>query len=134
MSILKQTALYFARKEYCRSAIEEKADLSAIREKPTPKILVGLVLIAFSYVIGLPAVVALGVIAVWIRKPLVVIIGGPLIYAVSTIVFIVGIRMAGDKYFRVFSRWLVRVVLEKIMGKELQTPSGNGPDNPCPGD
>jgi hypothetical protein len=129
LSILKKTALYFARKEYCRAAILERADLSAIKEKPTPKILVGLGLIAFSYVIGLPAVVAMGVIAVWIKEPLVVIIGGPLIYAISTVVFIIGIKMAGKKYFHVSSRWLTRVVLEKILGKDLRTLTGTGPDN-----
>ncbi len=132
MRILRKTALYFARKEYCRSAILEKADLSAIREKPTPRILAGLGLIAFSYVIGLPAVVAMGVIAVWIREPLVLVIGGPLIYAVSTIVFIIGIEIAGKKYFRVFSRWLTRVVLEKILGKDLPSLTGTDSDN-CPG-
>ena len=129
MSILKKTALYFARKEYCSSAILERADLSAIKEKPTPKIFVGLGLIAFSYVIGLPAVVAMGVIAVWIKEPLVAIVGGPLIYAVSTILFIIGIKMAGKKYFQVFSRWLTRVVLEKILGKDLRTLTGTDQDN-----
>ncbi len=132
MRILRKTALYFARKEYCRSAILERADLSAIKEKPTPRILVGLGMIAFSYVIGLPAVVAMGIIAVWIREPLVLVIGGPLIYAVSTIVFIIGIEMAGKKYFRVFSRWLTRVVLEKILGKDLPSLTGTDSDN-CPG-
>jgi len=132
LRILRKTALYFARKEYCRSAILERADLSAIREKPTPRILVGLGMIAFSYVIGLPAVVAMGIIAVWIREPLVLVIGGPLIYAVSTIVFIIGIEMAGKKYFRVFSRWLTRVVLEKILGKDLPSLTGTDSDN-CPG-
>jgi hypothetical protein len=86
-------------------------------------------MIAFSYVIGLPAVVAMGIIAVWIREPLVLVIGGPLIYAVSTIVFIIGIEMAGKKYFRVFSRWLTRVVLEKILGKDLPSLTGTDSDN-----
>jgi len=89
-------------------------------------------MIAFSYVIGLPAVVAMGIIAVWIREPLVLVIGGPLIYAVSTIVFIIGIEMAGKKYFRVFSRWLTRVVLEKILGKDHPSLTGTDSDN-CPG-
>jgi len=46
-----------------------------------------MILIAFSYVIGLPAVVALGVIAVKLDEPLIGIIGGPLIYGVSTLIF-----------------------------------------------
>ncbi len=129
MNIIKKTALYLARKKYCKTAIEDRADLTAIREKPTPSMIVGLILIAFSYVIGLPAVVALGVIAVWVKDKRIVLIGGPLIYAISTILFIIGIKMAGKKYFQVFSRWVVRVVLEKILGNDIRALSEPGLDN-----
>ncbi|HOX14614.1 MAG TPA: hypothetical protein P5347_06010 [Smithellaceae bacterium] len=129
MNIIKKTALYLARKKYCKTAIEDRADLTAIREKPTPSMIVGLILIAFSYVIGLPAVVALGVIAVWMKDKRIVLIGGPLIYAISTILFIIGIKMAGKKYFQVFSRWVVRVVLEKILGNDIRALSEPGLDN-----
>lgn len=129
MNIFKKTALYLARTKYCKTAIEDRADLTAIREKPTPSMIVGLILIAFSYVIGLPAVVALGVIAVWMKDKRIVLIGGPLIYAISTILFIIGIKMAGKKYFQVFSRWVVRVVLEKILGNDIRALSEPGLDN-----
>lgn len=91
--------------------------------------IVGLILIAFSYVIGLPAVIALGVIAVWLKDKRIVLIGGPLIYAISTILFIIGIKMAGKKYFQVFSRWVVRVVLEKILGNDIRALSEPVSDN-----
>ena len=129
MNIIKKSALYLARKKYCKTAIEDRADLTAIREKPTPSMIVGLILIAFSYVIGLPAVIALGVIAVWLKDKRIVLIGGPLIYAISTILFIIGIKMAGKKYFQVFSRWVVRVVLEKILGNDIRALSEPGLDN-----
>lgn len=125
MNIIKKSAIYFARKKYCKTAIEDRADLSAIREKPTPSMIVGLIMVAFSYVIGMPTVVALGVYAVSIGKPLMGVIGGIVIYAISTILFFIGIKMAGEKYFQVFCRWLVRIVLEKILGddaKELSQP------------
>lgn len=131
MNIIKKTALYFARKKYCRAAIEDRADLSAIREKPTLSMIVGLGLIAFSYAIGLPTVIALGVLAVSLGKPLVGIIGGAVIYAISTLMFIIGIKMAGKKYFQVFCRWLVRVVLTKILGKDIRALSEPGSDNKC---
>lgn len=129
MNIIKKTALYLARKKYCKTAIEDRADLAAIREKPTPSMIVGLILIAFSYVIGLPTVVALGVLAVSMGKPMVGIIGGAVIYAISTILFIIGVKMAGKKYVQVFSRWVVRVVLEKILGNDVRTLSEPGSDN-----
>jgi amino acid transporter len=129
LNIIKKTALYLARKKYCKTAIEDRADLAAIREKPTPSMIVGLILIAFSYVIGLPTVVALGVLAVSMGKPMVGIIGGAVIYTISTIIFILGIKMAGKKYVQVFFRWVVRVVLEKILGKDVRALSEPGSDN-----
>jgi amino acid transporter len=120
LNIIKKSAVYFARKKYCKTAIEDRADLSAIRKKPTPSMIIGLVMIAFSYVIGLPTVLALGVYAVSIGRPLWGVIGGIVIYAISTILFFIGIKMAGEKYFQVFCRWVVRVVLEKILGDDVR--------------
>lgn len=131
MNIIKKGALYLARKKYCKTAIEDRADLAAIREKPTLSMMVGLGLIAFSYAIGAPTVIAVGVLAVSMGKPLLGIIGGALIYAISTLMFIIGIKMAGKKYFQVFCRWLVRVVLEKILGDDVRVLSEPGSDNKC---
>ena len=123
MSILKKTAHYFARKSFCRNAIDEHADLSVFEEKLTLPIISGMVLIAFSYVIGLPAVVVLGVIAVKLDEPLIGIIGGPLIYGISTLIFIIGVKLTGKKYIVALGRWLARIVLEKILGDEAKAPS-----------
>lgn len=131
MKIIKKAALYFARKHYCKTAILQHADLSSIKEKPTPAALVGIILIAISYAIGLPAVIALGIIAVWTKEPLVAIVGGPAIYAVSTIMFIIGIKLAGKKYFVVFTRWLVRVLLEKMLGEDVRLLAEPGADDKC---
>jgi len=129
LNIIKKTALYVARKNYCKTAIEERADLSAIREKPTLFMMVGLGLIAFSYAIGMPTVIAFGIFAASMGKPLLGVIGGVVIYTISTIMFIIGIKMAGKKYFHVFFRWMVRIVLEKILGKDVRVISEPGSDN-----
>lgn len=126
VNIVKKAALRIASGKYCKAAIEQQADLSALREKPARQVIIGLALIAFSYLIGLPAVVFLGVCAVKLKKPMIAALGGPLIYGVSTIVFLVGIRMAGKKYVQVFCRWAVRVVLEKILGDDLPVHSEGG--------
>ena len=120
MNIVKRAALYVARKKFCRSAIEEHADFKEIREKPSASVIAGLVLIAFSYAIGLPAVIVLGILAVWLKVPLLGVVGAPLTYAVSTIVFIIGIRLAGRKVFVVFSKWAVRVILGRILGEDVR--------------
>lgn len=120
MNVLKKIARYFAGKSFCRKAIDEHADLSAFKEKLALPIVTGIILIAFSYIIGLPAVVALGIIAVWLNKPLIGIIGGPLIYGISTLIFIIGLRLVGKKYLVALSRWLTRIILEKILGDEAK--------------
>jgi hypothetical protein len=128
LSILKYMARYLARKEYCRKAIDEHADLGAFKEKFTPAIVIGLILIALSYAIGLPTVVAFGTIAASMNKPLIGIIGGALIYAISTIMFIMGIKMAGTKYFIALNRWLTRIIMEKILGDEAKAPDAFPPE------
>jgi len=119
LSISRKAALYFARKEYCRKTIVEKADLSAFREKLTFTVKIGIVLVFFSYIIGLPAVAAMGALAAIFKEPMIFVIGGPVIYGISTIIFILGIHLAGKKYIKVFFRWSVRTVLEKILGNEI---------------
>ncbi len=131
MNIIKKGALYLARKKYCKSAIEDKADLLAIREKPTVKMIIGLVLIGLSYTIGLPTVLAFGVLATSMGRPTLGFVGGVVIYGISTLMFIIGVKMAGQKYVQVFCRWLVRVVLEKILGDDVKRLSEPEPDNKC---
>ncbi|OGP67602.1 MAG: hypothetical protein A2031_01375 [Deltaproteobacteria bacterium RBG_19FT_COMBO_43_11] len=121
MNTIKKTAHYFARKKYCRAAIDNRADLRVFQEKPTLSIAMGMVMIAFSYVIGLPAVVFLATLAIWLDKPLIGIIGGPLIYGISTLIFIIGIRLAGLKHIKALFLWMVRIILEKILGEEAKS-------------
>lgn len=120
MSIIKKTALYFARKEFCRAAIHEHADLSIFKEKLTAAVITGLILIAFSYPIGLPAVFIVGGIAAWLEKPMIGFIGIPLTYGISWLLLMLGLYLAGPKYGKALSRWAVRVILEKILGDEAK--------------
>jgi hypothetical protein len=103
---------------YVRKAIEEKADLSAFKQKPSARILFGVFLIGFSYIIGWPAVGALAVLAVYLENPLVAIIGGPLTYVLSHLVFLAGMYLTGAKYTGIFLRWATRVLMEKLMKKD----------------
>ena len=121
MSIIKKTGLYFARKEFCRTAINEHADLSIFKEKLTASIITGLILITVSYLIGLPAIFIVGGIAAWLKNPTFGVIGIPLIYGLSWLLLMLGLYLAGPKYGKAFSRWTVRVILEKILGDEAKT-------------
>ena len=101
--------------EYVRSAIEDKADLSEFKQKPSLRILFGVFLIAVSYVIAWPAISVLGAMSIYFEQPLLIVIGGPLLYGLSHLVFIAGMYFAGAKYSAIFARWAVRVSVEKLL-------------------
>ena len=130
MSIIKKTALYFARKEFCRAAIHEHADLSIFEKKLTATVIIGLILIAFSNLIGLPAVFIVGGIAAWLEKPMIGFIGIPLTYGISWLLLMLGLYLAGPKYGKALSRWAVRVILEKILGNDAKTIGSVPVENP----
>jgi len=130
LSIIKKTALYFARKEFCRAAIHEHADLSIFEKKLTATVIIGLILIAFSNLIGLPAVFIVGGIAAWLEKPMIGFIGIPLTYGISWLLLMLGLYLAGPKYGKALSRWAVRVILEKILGNDAKTIGSVPVENP----
>ena len=125
MSIIKKIALYFARKEFCRNAICEHADLSVIREKHTLPVIIGLVLIIFSYVFVIPAFFIIGLIAAETKKPMIGVIGIPLAYGVSWVMFMLGIYLTGSDYAKALGKWVVRIILERILGDEAKKIASN---------
>jgi hypothetical protein len=110
----------------------EKADLSAFKERPTPRMVFGLFLIGFSYVIGWPAVSALGMLSVYYREPLLVGVGGPTVYGLSHLVFIAGMYVAGTQYAGIFMKWATRRFMEKMMDGSSEIPFA--PDPPASAD
>lgn len=109
-----------AQTEYVRSAVEDKADLSAFKERPSKRIVIGIGVIIFSYIIGWPAVSAFGALSVYLKEPLILVVGGPLIYGTSHLVFILGMYLAGAKYTRIFMRWATRMAVERFMGDLIE--------------
>ena len=111
MNIIKR----IAETNFVLSAMADKADLSAFKKKPTARVLLGVSAIGFSYVIGWPAIAALGAFSIYVGQPLLIVIGGPVLYGLSHLVFIGGMYLAGAKYTRIFFRWATRVTMEKLM-------------------
>jgi uncharacterized RDD family membrane protein YckC len=95
--------------------MEEQADLSAFKEKPDARIKAGIFAIACSFLIGWPAVAALGVLAIKLSEPLIVVIGGPAVYGLSHLVFVFGMYLCGATYSLIFFRWLTRIGMEKLL-------------------
>jgi len=121
LGIIKKIAFYFARKEFCMDAIREHADLSIFRERLTTPVIIGLILIVASYLIGLPTAVIIGGFVVAKFNALIATVITTLVYGISWLLFMLGAYLAGPKYGKAFSRWLVRVILEKMLGDEAKT-------------
>jgi hypothetical protein len=100
---------------FVRTAIEERANLDSFKKKPTPAILIGVLAIIVSSVLGWPAVMVLGVLAVKMDTPWLAVIGGPLIYGFSHLLFLFGMYLSGMVYSIIFCRWLARVTMERAL-------------------
>lgn len=114
--LLRRLGSRLAGTRFARKAVAERADLGAMRAKPTPRLWTGLGLMAFSYVIGWPAVALLAWISYRFREPLVVIVGGPAAYGLSHLVFLAGFYLAGVHYAQILMRWAARRLVEGLSG------------------
>jgi len=123
--MIRRFVLHLAQKDFVRRAMDEEADLSAFRKKPSLRIIAGVSAILFSYIIGWPAVALIGVIAAQLHEPWLAAIGCPLIYGLSHVVFLLGMYLAGATYSMIFLRWLTRVGMEKLLAW-TEKPSSAG--------
>jgi hypothetical protein len=102
---------------FVRSAIEDRADLTPFKKRPTFRILAGVSAIGFSYVMCWPAISVLGGISIHLKKPLMIAIGGPTLYCLSHVCFLTGMALSGAEYSRIFLRWAARVGVEKLLSR-----------------
>ena len=109
--------------KFVQQALAADIDLSCINRRPTPKEKFGVFLVLLSYVIGWPAVAFFGFMSLYLRQPLVLIIGGPLTYGISHAVFLVGVYIAGKDYARVFMKWSIKKVCEKLSAAARPLPA-----------
>jgi hypothetical protein len=115
LSIIKKIAGGIAKTEYAKRAINDGADLSVFKEKPTARNFLGIFLICFSFIVSLPAVGLIAAISIYRHEPLLIIIGGPILIIIAHLFFFAGMYFAGGKYFRALFRWATRVTIEKLM-------------------
>jgi hypothetical protein len=120
--IKARTVARLARTRLGREAMVETASLSPLLVKPTLRVWAGLGLIVLSYIIGWPAVGLLALIAFHTSEPMIVAIGGPLVYGLSHLVFIAGFYLAGSHYAPLFLRWVTRKTIEKMGGCSSDEP------------
>jgi hypothetical protein len=96
------------------------------RRKPSPRIVVGLVLIALSYVIGWPMVAACGMLAAYLGEPLILAIGGPVAYGLAWVVFLIGMFIIGAESYTVgrqYGGYLLKCFIERYRSEQEKRSS-----------
>ena len=122
MNPFRRLGTRLARIGYVKRAIAEHADLSAFAQRPSARLVVGVALIALSFVVGgAPTLALLGVLALHFGEPLIFVVGAPAAYAASWLVWGAGMIIAGKDnvmYMNAFLRWLTRVTVEGMIGRK----------------
>lgn len=114
--IRKIISQYLAGKKFIQKILEKPADISEFKERPTPRLICGLILMVLSFLLGWPAIAALSVLAVWWHEPLIFVIGGPTTYALSCVVFIIGAWLArAPHYMGTLTRYTIQSFLKTIL-------------------
>jgi hypothetical protein len=108
-----------ARTKYVRESLEDQTDLKDLRKRHSTRIIFGLFLIGFSYIIGWPAVAALSFLAVYFQEPLIILIGGPITYGFSHLLFLAGAWLSGAEHARILMRQATKLLFRKILRHQL---------------
>lgn len=121
--MLYKFGLRLSRRAYVRKALDERADLSAFREPPSFKIVLGMFLLVLSYAACWPLISLLGVLAVYLDRPWIAA-GGPVVYVMSHLCFIAGISLTGFEHMQIILRWAARKGVERLLsfGDVTQSP------------
>lgn len=113
--MLKKVIFKFSEIPFVQKTLADNADLSAFRQRPTPRAILGISAIAVSYLIGWPLIGVLGALSIYLQNSFLLVVGGPVAYGLSHLVFLLGMYLAGAQYSWVLLRWLTRVVMSKLL-------------------
>jgi hypothetical protein len=114
LNVIRKMAQGIAKTRFARNALNEDADLGVLREKPSAKVLFGVFLMLMSYIVGWPMIGLLGALSLYWEEPLMIALGGPILFFVAHAAFLAGLYLAGGRYVMPVIRWATRVVLQKL--------------------
>jgi hypothetical protein len=104
----RRLAMFLARTGYGEKVLAQEADLSALRRKPSFSLYMGLALIALSYIVGGPAIVLGGYMAVMGAGSWIMAAAAVAVFILVHLVFAAGAWLAGANYAAVLLHWVVR--------------------------
>lgn len=124
LNCFRRILVYCTKIKFVQQALAADIDLRMISRRPTAKEKFGIFLILLSYVLGWPAVAGFGLLSMYLKEPLVLIIGGPTIYIISHLMLFAGIYIAGRDYARVLLQWSVKKFFAKMLNRPADKPRG----------
>ena len=113
MSFLRSFARRLAQTKFGQKSLTKSDGLPVLKQQPDRRVCVGLVLMAISYLISLPALAFLGYLSVKLSKPMAIAVGGPVVFLLVHIMFGVGVYLAGQNYAVELLQWATKRFLQK---------------------
>jgi hypothetical protein len=115
VSLLRSFARRLAQTRFGQKSLAKPDGLSILKQQPGTRVYVGLVLMAFSCLISLPALAFLSYLAVKLSKPMTIAVGGPVVILLVHIMFGVGVYLAGQNYAAKVIQWATKRFLQKYV-------------------
>lgn len=113
MELLRSCARKLARTKFGQKSLTEPNGLPCLKQQPTIRVYIGLLLLVISYLIGLPAIAFLSYVSVKLSKPMIIAVGGPVVFFMVHIIFGLGVYLAGKNYAIEVLYWATKRFLQK---------------------
>jgi hypothetical protein len=114
MGPLGSMARRLARTKFGQRALIQTDGPGILKRKLTARVYGGLALMLLSYLTGLPGLALLGYLSVKLSKPLIIGIGGPVVFGLVHIMFGLGVYPAGKNYAKDALLWATKVFVKKF--------------------
>jgi hypothetical protein len=98
VGLLNAVAMRLAKTNFGKRALAAPLDPGMFKQRPSPRVLCGLVLTGLSLVVMWPALGVCGYLAASMDEPLIIVIGGPVVVFLAHLMFALGVYLAGSNY------------------------------------
>ncbi len=115
MSLMKSIAHRLAQTRFGQNSLVKPDELAIFKKNPGLRFYIGLILIALSFLISLPALAFLSYLSVELSKPLIIAVGGPAVFLFVHIMFAAGVYLSGKNYALEILQWVTKRFLQKFM-------------------
>ena len=114
MPFFEKIARQITPTRFGRWAMDSDVDLSLLKTRPNFRTYIGIAMIVLSFIVGIPGVVACGILARKYHEPMILVLGGSAAMILNYSLFGAGIYLAGGNYAGILCRWGVRKFINRF--------------------